>query len=78
MPKTEDFLDIICSYRGYIRLTVPIVIMMAIFLGYSTLFVDVDDKWFPIYVIDVVLVVICFVSFAGTYWYCTKREIDTD
>jgi hypothetical protein len=78
MSKMETFLDNICSLRRYFRLTIPIIIMMALFLGYSTLFVDFNDRWFPIYVIDVVLLVTFFVIFAGTYWFCTKREMGDD
>jgi uncharacterized membrane protein YwzB len=76
MPKTDDFLDIICSHREYMRMTIPVLIVMALFLAFSTFFVDVNDNWFPIYVIDVVLLVVFFVFIAGTYWYCTKREMD--
>jgi membrane protein YdbS with pleckstrin-like domain len=80
MSKTDDFFedlfDIICSHREYMRMTIPVLIVMAFFLAFSTFFVDVNDSWFPIYVIDVVLLVVFFVFIAGTYRYCTKREMD--
>lgn len=76
MSKTDDFLDIICSHREYMRMAIPVLIMMGIFLAFSTFFVDVNDNWFPIYAIDVVLLVVFSSFIAGTYWYCTKREMD--
>ena len=78
MSTMELFLDNVCSLRRYFRLAIPIIIMMALFLGYSTLFVGLDDRWFPIYLIDVVLLVTFFTIFTGTYWFCTKREMDDD
>lgn len=76
MSTTSVLLDLVCSQRQRMKALLALLITSTLFLGLSVLFVKPGDPSFPVLVLDIVLVVGCFVFFTTTYWYCTKRAMD--
>ncbi|WP_435345904.1 hypothetical protein [Haloarchaeobius sp. HRN-SO-5] len=76
MSKTSTLVDLVCAQRQQMKLVLAVLIAMSLFLGLSALFVGPGDDAFPILLLDVVLVGAAFAFFGGSFWYCTKREME--
>lgn len=76
MSRASALLDLVCAQRRQMILILGLLIVSGLFLGFSVQFVGPGDRAYPILVVDAVLVVVGFVFFVTTYWYCTKRAMD--
>jgi CHASE2 domain-containing sensor protein len=76
MANTSFLVDLVCAQRERIKILLALLIASALFLGLSALYIRPGDETYPILVIDIVLVVVLFVSFSVLYWYCTKRAME--
>ncbi|RRJ33791.1 hypothetical protein [Halocatena pleomorpha] len=76
MSNRSVLLDLVCAQRRQMKFLLALLIASGLFVGLSVLFIEPGDASFPILVVDIVLVVGCFVFFSTAYWYCTKRAMD--
>lgn len=76
MSKTSTLLDLACSQRRQMKVILALLIASGLLLGLSLLFVEPGDRSYPLLVVDIALVLVGFVFFSATYWYCTKRAMD--
>ncbi len=77
MPDGSKAVDVVCGQRHQIPLALAALIAMGLLLLVSILYVSPGDDAYPIVVIDAVLIVLSLVAFTGTYWYCTRRAMES-
>lgn len=75
MPLIETVLDAVCEQRNQLPLLLAVVMVMGVLVGFSLLFLEPGTAAYVIALVDVILVVACFVVFSGAYWYCTRRAM---
>ncbi|WP_226012238.1 hypothetical protein [Halomicrobium salinisoli] len=76
MSISSTLLDLLCANRERMRVVIGLLIVCAVMLGLSALYVGPGDRSFPLLVIDLVLVGGGLAFFGGSYWYCTKRAMN--
>ncbi len=76
MSISSTLLDLLCANRERMKVVIGLLVVCAVMLALSALYVGPGDDSFPLLVIDLVLVGGGLLFFGGSFWYCTKRAMD--
>lgn len=77
MTVRDTVFDAVCSQREKIPVLMAVVTVMGLLLAFPLLFLESGTRGHAIAVIDAILVVLCLVLFGSTYWYCTRRAMES-
>jgi len=76
MSLREATVEAACSQRDRAKPLLLMLSVMAALLGFSLLYLDSGTAAHSIALVDLGLLVVAFAMYGGTFWYCTKREMD--
>lgn len=78
MSARENIVEAACSRREQAKPLLLVMSMLAALTVFSLLYLEPNTVAYNIAVIDVGILVVGFVLFGGTFWYCTRRGMDDD
>jgi len=76
MTFREAAVEAACSQRDRAKPLLLMLSVMAALLGFSLLYLDPGTTAHSIALVDLGLLVVAFGMYGGTFWYCTRREMD--
>ncbi|WP_459194642.1 hypothetical protein [Halosimplex sp. J119] len=78
MSARETVLNAACSQREQAKPLLLVLSVLAALLVFSLLYLEPNTVAYNIALLDVGILGIGFALFGGTFWYCTRREMDDD
>lgn len=78
MPARESIVNAACSQRQQAKPLLLVLSVLTAMLVFSLFYLEPQTPAYNIALIDAGVLLIGFVLFGGTFWYCTKREMDEE
>ncbi|MFB6138841.1 MAG: hypothetical protein ABEJ26_00210 [Halosimplex sp.] len=78
MPGREAVVDAACGQREQAKPLLLVLSFLAALLAISLLVLDPNTVAYNMALLDVGVLAVGFVLFGGTFWYCTRREMDDE
>ncbi|WP_436923409.1 hypothetical protein [Halosimplex amylolyticum] len=76
MSARESIVNAACSQRQQAKPLLLVLAVLTALLAFSLFYLEPQTPAYNIALIDIGVLALGFVLFGGTFWYCTRREMD--
>lgn len=78
MSARESIVDAACSQRQQAKPLLLVFGVLTAMLAFSLLYLEPDTTAYNIALVDTGILIVGYLLFGGTFWYCTRREMDDE
>ncbi|WP_415378483.1 hypothetical protein [Halosimplex sp. TS25] len=76
MSARESIVNAACSQRQQAKPLLLVLAVLTALLVFSLFYLEPETPAYNIALVDAGILAIGFALFGGTFWYCTRREMD--